>query len=349
MTDEALNTESTVVTDQPITETTTESSYSGQETIKATIPETPTSKAFKQAQEILAARKSEQAPESGASTLETSAEAPANTEEATRVAPTVASNAKEEQDSTEIIPLHNWSEQDREDFKSLTEPKSKVIVTRLFKNMQSGLTQAMQAISAKERQVENLITLSEHFNKDPQGVLEHLAKQAGIELFRKETEEEVPVLESVSDVANWAAKKATKELETKLSRERQATQQAIELDRAKNAFLSELRDAEIKYPDLPTYKDGILQALSKAPNLSVEEAYRLATYDNALKLATEAASLKQELATLKAENLALKASKTRPNNSIPNLEQKPISNKTQSPTEVAYQRAQRKLAARTNH
>ena len=305
----------------------------------ATVPETPATRAFKSAQAKLAEKNSDIVTSEN---KVDNAEAVAETkpEEAVSAAPTVAISETVQPAEAPAI----WPEELRNDFNAIADPKAKAVVTKAYETFQRDFNQGMRALQQKEAEVADLKSWNDRFSEDPQGSLLALAEKFGVNLAGLASEEP-PEFATINEALEWNRKKAKQEIMTDLQRERQAEQKAQMQQVAQQEFLSELKQAETEYPDLADHRDGILAALAKAPTLTVKEAYQLATYGHAVKLAGESLALKQENAKLQAQITELKARSTRPATPT-NLEEKPVSSKNQNPTEAAFQRAQRKHADR---
>jgi hypothetical protein len=284
--------------------------------------------------------------DAGASTQGTEA----NTTPSDQTATTDATSADElaipatNRDST--AAPQNWPEELRAKFETLPDD-GRAVLLDLHKGMQGAFTKGMQAIRQQEAELGEMLQLREQFQVDPRSVLAQLAKSAGVEVFfeRPLPEGEVPQFESAADMAKWAAEQATKRLAAETAKQEEARQAEMRTTQAREGFKSELTAAAAKYPDFANHREGIMAVLSATPALSVDAAYRLATYEGLRKLAVEGQAAKKELLALKKQTETQKANATRPGPTGTGDANANINTPT-DPFERAYQRGAAKIAAR---
>jgi CYTH domain-containing protein len=134
----------------------------------------------------------------------------------------------------------------------------------------------------------------------------------------------------------------TQQLTAKASTERE---QKTRTEQAQAQLTREFQDAATAHTDFVTHKPAVHQLLQKAPSLSVEEAYRLATHEALVKRVNEGETAKRELATAKAELERLKKNATQ----LPagaGAGSATGEDKFMSPAERSYARATTKRTAR---
>lgn len=270
------------------------------------------------------------------------------TTSADQAADTVAADATGDagnRDSTVAAPQH-WPEDIKAQFEKVPE-EGRGLVLDLYKGMQRAFTQGQQAIKQRETELGELVTLEQQFQKDPKGVLAKLAQDAGVEVFfeRPLPEGEIPTFENAADMAKWVAEQTQRQVEAKLRAEREEADRSANLERSKAEFRRELEATAGKYKDFADHREGVMAALSETPELSVENAYRLATYDGLFRLAQEGQQAKAELEQLKAQMKKQASTAMRPDVGAGNGEAVSDAEQKLSPLERAHLKAQRKLNA----
>jgi hypothetical protein len=315
-------------------------------TTASTASSDPHDRAFYAAQAKLATKNSsasESAAGDGASTQgaadTTTTEKPGETQTGANSLAIPANQA-----SATAAPQH-WPEEIRTKFEGLSE-EARPLVMDFYKGMQSAFTQGTQALKQREAELGELISLEQQFKANPRSVLEALAKEAKIELFFELPlpEGEVPEFENAADMAKWSTEQALKKLKAEQAQAEDARNQEARQAQARSEFKADLEAAAAMYPDFVSHKEGIMSALAENPALSVDQAYRLATYEGLRQLAIEGHAAKKELATLQTKIETQRANATRPG---PAGSGDPAS--TKPPTDshdAAFQRAQQRLAAR---
>lgn len=267
--------------------------------------------------------------------------------------------------STAAIDAPNdWPAEDRALYQKLPA-EARELVLGQYKRMQGALTRANQSMAqqraalqemntvmerskASPQQVTGLLQMSADFEQNPRAVIEQLARQKGVQVFfeRAQPEGEIPEFKTQAEMAKWLDDRNADRLRNQLTSEQQAAQQR----QARESRLGELRNqfAEAqKLPDFEQHSEAVVEMLQRAPTLSVQEAYRLATADGLAKQAGEAQKLRGEVAALKAELENLRKKATQPARAPVGGDAKTLeAEKNLSPAQRAFQKAQRRIASR---
>lgn len=239
----------------------------------------------------------EQAPaSSGASTPDAAGE-PADQTAAQAAAGAPATPA----DSTAQAP-QDWPEPQRAAFAALP-PEGRALTLDFYKSMQAAFTQATTALSEQRRSHADLIATAERFAADPRAVLQQLGQQAGVEIFFTEAEArgEPPEFANPAEMAKWVAQQAEAKAEARYREQLAQAEQRAAADAARTALQRELADVAQAHPDFVQHRAAVLERLQRAPGLSVQEAYDLATVAGLRALAVAGRSAQTELAALKAK------------------------------------------------
>lgn len=271
---------------------------------------------------------------------------------------------KDEPDSTVEIPA-DWPLDRQEEVKALPV-EAQQIVLNVAKDMEAGLTQGLQTIADVREQFQSITdSMQEHgfsgervtevlataaaFDADPQGTLEALANEAGIELFfsAEEATGQPPedVLNDPGKYAKWVTEQAKKDIAKQQAHE--AKVQAAKDKQAKSEaqLQNEFKEAETSIENFAAHKPAVIAKLQDtASGISVQDAYRLTTYDSLFKMAQDGQNASNELAKVQAELETLKKKGTRlPDNNNGKTEEE--EDKNLSPEEQAFARAQKRLSA----
>lgn len=251
-------------------------------------------------------------------------------------------------DSTAQAPA-DWPEAERAKFDALP-PEGRAVTLDFYKRMQGAFTQGMQTLARERQQHAELVQTAERFQQDPKGVLQALAQQAGVPIFFTEAEArgEIPEFETQADMAAWVARQT----EEKLAARQQAEREQLEREHAQRtageALARELGDAAKAHPDFAAHQPRVLDVLRRAPGLTVEEAYGLATLPGLLELARAGRTAQTELAALKAEAEKARKAATAPATRSAGSGSPAASKPNLSPAEAAFARAEARLAAARN-
>jgi hypothetical protein len=264
--------------------------------------------------------------------------------------------------STATAP-ENWPQDRREAFAQLPDDTSRAMVMDFYKDMQAGFTKATQQVAEIVRQndelfsamkdhgadaprVQQLLNIGKMFEEDPRSVIAKLAEEKGVEVYfeRPLPEGEVPEFKDTAEMAAWMRQQAKTETERTLKAQRDAAAKeeadkaaASARDKAKETLRQELDETAKEFTDFGEHKAAVFDTLSRAPGLSVKEAYHLARLPALLKLAEEGVQTKAELAQLKAKQERTAKDVTRPPAArLPELSEE---EKALSPAERAVQRA----------
>jgi hypothetical protein len=292
---------------------------------------------------------------------------------------TGASGGDESPNSDSILKApDDWPKEHRERFERLPDNEARQLVLDQYKDFQRGLTKATTDIARIRESHGNLVNaMTKHgmdsdrvielldtasaYKDDPRGTISQLAQQAGIEIFfeRPLAEGEIPSFDNPKDLAKWSADQAyakiKKENEERERRETEKKQKETESARAeeqKKALALEFRKATEDHPDFNDHKSAVIEHLSRLAEHgpSVQDSYRLATYDGLRKLAEEGMAAKKELAALKAKmDKQAKISTSTPKGaSSAGKEAPPAEDKHLTPGQRAFRKAQQRISAAKN-
>jgi hypothetical protein len=124
-------------------------------------------------------------------------------------------------------------------------------------------------------------------------------------------------------------------------------EQGKRAEEARGTLQREFAEAEKAHNDFGTHRPKVVEVLKRAPALTVEEAYQLATLPQLIARVNELEKAKTELSALKAEQTRRAQAATRPIAGVTGLEQI-AQDPTRSPGERAYARAAQKKQAGGN-
>lgn len=247
-----------------------------------------------------------------------------------------------------------WSADRQAKFNTLpTEARG--VVLDFHKEMSAGVTHVLTQLSEERNRHQDLFALNERFTSGADGakeVIAQLAQQAKLEVFfeRPAADDKIPddVLADPVKLAQYIEDRAVKRGAKERQAEQEKTAKESRVRQAQDNLTREFQDAGKAHADFATHKPAVAQLLQKAPSLSVEEAYRLVTYDGMVKLVNEAGAGKQQLAQAQKELADLKKKATQ----LPaghGAGQPSGEDKTLSPGQRAAKRAEAKLNARGAH
>jgi len=242
-------------------------------------------------------------------------------------------------DSTVEIPA-DWPQDRREAVEGLPVEAQQIVLS-VSQDMEAGLTQSLQTITDIKEQHQGIVdSMQEHgftgervsevlnaaaaFDADPQGTLEKLALEAGVDLFFSAEEADGrPSEEVLADPAayqKWVFEKTQKDIakaqahETKVKAEseRKATSEARLQD--------EFKLAEENIPNFAEHKPAVIAKLQDlSEGASVQDAYKLASYDALFEMAEKGQKAEAEVVTLKTELETLQKNGTQLVTGAPNL------------------------------
>lgn len=252
-------------------------------------------------------------------------------------------------ESTVAAP-DDWPKEQAEKFAALPSDEARSIVLGFHKEMQGAFTNAMQTLAQERADNRELFDMQARFQNDPKAVLTELAQQAGIEeiFFEKPLPEgEVPEFENQADMIRYAVNKAKEELRGETAKAQSESEQKAAAEAATRQLTEEMEQATKDHTDFADHRPKVIEHLTANPQLSVEDAYRLATYDAIVQMATDGNTSKAELEKVTKELEAIKAnSGTPPRNRDTGNGQEKDGLEHLSAGERAYARAQRGQAGR---
>lgn len=267
-------------------------------------------------------------------------------------------------DSTLEAPA-DWSDKHKEVFKSLPNDAARQSVLDMYKDMQRGYVDATTTLARDRKgreeldrvvqthgvdaaEVNRVLSLSASFAQDPKQVLKQLASQAGVEVYFEKplAEGEIPDFKDAKEMAEYIRQQTLDAVRKEQALAQENATKEQKLREARTALETEVKDAKKKYAaDWDTHQAAVFERLARTPDLSVEDAYALATLPAVRQLAGEAGAAKQELAALKAKMEAERKNATKPINGVGGHAQA-AEERNLRPVERAAKRAAAAIAAR---
>ena len=170
-----------------------------------------------------------------------------------------------------------------------------------------------------------------------------------LEVFfeRPGPEEAIPedVLNDPKKFATHIANQAVKQAQKVFTSELETRDTQHQTDTATAQLRGELSAAAGAHTDFADHRPAVVALLQKAPALSVEEAYRLTTYEALGKRAEEGEKAKRELSALKAEGARQAKAATAPPAGAGAPGAASAADKTLSRGERAFRKANTRLTA----
>lgn len=210
----------------------------------------------------------------------------------------------------------NWTAERQAKFNALP-PDARAVVQDFHKEMSAGVTHVLTQLSEERSRHQGLFQLDEKFQTGLDGakeVIAELAKRVNLPVFFEApaADGKIPddVLADPAKLSQYIEDRAVARAEKGRQAENEKTAKESRVRTAQENLTREFQDTAKAHPDFATHKPAVNQLLQKAPALSVEEAYRLVTYDGMVKLVNEAQATKQKLTTADAELAALKKKAT---------------------------------------
>ena len=215
----------------------------------------------------------------------------------------------------------NWPEERKGDFSKLPEQGQRLLLD-IYKDMDSGLQRKLQELATERKQFRNsfglepqqihdLAAKARQYDQDPVALITELADQKGIKLYFDQPNQQVPEFESQEDMAKWllerSNEKATQAVADQFRKDNAQREKAAKSEQLKQEFLQAAR----QYPDFANHREPIIQLLSTS-NVSVDQAYKLATWDNLMKMAKDGNGQGKELEKTRNELETLKKQITMP-------------------------------------
>lgn len=249
-------------------------------------------------------------------------------------------------DSTLKAPA-NWDKELVSAFDALPSSEAKQSLLKVYKNLQSGFTQGMQALADEKKAMGELAKLPERFERDPVGELQKLAQALGVGHLFQQPEEKPDFSNSddpVGDIAKWAAEKAKQELQKETHAELSRIDYERRVESAKNDFTRQLEKASEKYSDFSEYAEPIKALFAAIDGIDPEGAYKIASYDKLKETAAQAPQLQARIAELEKELRKYRVGMTKPS-SEGSGHARADDEQFMSPAELAYKRAKAKVSS----
>ena len=221
---------------------------------------------------------------------------------------------KETDDSTlknlPLTPPDSWPEDRRKEFKTLPDT-GKTLLMSIYRDMEKGLKQSFDKLATERKtlsdnfgldadQLKDLAGRYKTFQNDPVTTISQLAEEAGIDVFFRQENEEIPEFDSQADLVRWLQDRSRKEARQAAADEGKSIRDQRQKEDVKNRMQQEFTEAYQAHPDLPDHKEAVIKYISGF-NLPVEMAYRLATYEGLAKLAQNGQGTKAELDKSRSE------------------------------------------------
>lgn len=246
-------------------------------------------------------------------------------------------------------------------------PEAQKLVLDTYKDMQAGLTKATQSISEIRQMhgniveamqetgfngesVVDLINTAQAFESDPENVLRNLAEQKGLEVYfsAEEAAGEIPqeILDDPKKYAKYIQDQTAKAIRQEEQRKAQAEQAKAKQEAAAEKLRSEFTQAASEFEDFDDHRSAVIAKLQDVSNegVTVQDAYKLATYDQLRDMASRTAKAESEVKRLTGELEALqKGSTVLPTGN--NGQESHTDLDDLDPAERALVKAQRRLAA----
>lgn len=252
--------------------------------------------------------------------------------------------------STVTVPT-DWPKEDLERMNKLPDD-GKQMVLDIHKRMHAGFTHAMTQLSEEKASLKEAVTIRDQFQTDPKAALAALAKRANLDIFfeRPGPEEIIPedVLNDPKKYAKYIADQAVNAAQKVFTNQLEERDTKSQTQAATTQLQRELADASSAHTDFAEHRGAVVALLQKAPALTVEEAYRLTTYEALGKRAAEGEKAKRELAAIKAESERKAKAATAPPAGGAAPGSPSGEDKTLSAGERAFRKAGAKLAANGN-
>jgi len=313
--------------------------------------------------------------EAGGESTATSGEAKPQASDEAAAASADAGTKPGETASTAPAAPENWPADRREAFSKLPDDNARNLVLEMNRDMEAGLNKAFQDIAQirdshgklvdtmeqtgySQEGATELLKLGKAFQEDPKAVLRQLASDNGIDVWfeRPQAEGDIPEFNSTAEMVQYMEQRAQKIAEDMVSSERQKAQTEAEkkaeeerATQAQAAIRQELEEAAKTHADFNDHRVNVMETAQRLneEGATIEEAYRLSTYDGLRKLAEEGEAAKQELAALKAKLEKESKESTRP---APGARgggaATPNEDEDLSPLQRAHKRAAAKVQAR---
>ena len=230
------------------------------------------------------------------------------------------SGSEDNSDASTATAPDNWPAAMKEQFSALPDDNARDMVLAMNKDMQGGLTKGMQQLktqiegnntlfglmdkhSVDASAMTDLVSKAVLFNDNPRGLINQLAAEKGIEVFFDEASAkgEVPEFKDAAEMALWAKEQAFKDLKKEQATQAASDQQATAIKATETRITSEFSQAAKDYPDFMDYREPVIEKMSAIGEngVSVDDAYRLSTYDGLRKMADDGQKAVTELAALK--------------------------------------------------
>ena len=209
-----------------------------------------------------------------------------------------------------LSPPDSWPKDRREAFNALPESGKSTLLS-IYRDMESGLKTSFNKLADERKalqtqfgfdsdQIKQLTDRARTFKSDPVAVISQLAEEAGIDVFFKKEDEQVPTFDSQEDLVKWLRGQSQREARQAAADEAKSLRQLQQQSAMKQKLDAEFAEAHRAHPDLSDHQEAILKYIGGF-NLPVEMAYRLATYEGLTQLAQNGQTTLAELNKAKAE------------------------------------------------
>lgn len=269
-----------------------------------------------------------------------------------------------------IAAPEDWPAEQVQAFDRLPTDEAKQLMLDQYKSMQAGFTQKLQDIATIKQQhgalvdamqqhgqnADSLIELmgtAQAFAANPKDTLAKLAAQAGVEVFfeRPLPDGQIPEFETQAEMVAWLQKQSQEQARKLLAEETAKREAESRRTAAREAIQRQFSEAQTQHKDFESHRPAVVDTLAAIAEQgpTVEQAYRLATYDGLRKLAVDGQKAITELAQLKQQQeQAAKKATTAPNDASRRGKEQPAADDSLSPGQKALARAKARMSAALN-
>lgn len=257
----------------------------------------------------------------------------------------------------------DWSAQARAAFDGLPNDDARSQLLGMYQDMHRQFTESQQSMAqlrggyeALHKEFESgnytpadaqrLIKLDSQFNSDPKGVIQHLAQQAGMEVWfeRPLAAGEIPKFDNEAQLAEWVRNQTLEQVRAERDAAERKAKDDAELQRHRDDLSRQLEEASKKHGErFGTQRTAVFDRLVQP--LSIEDAFALVTLPELRAQAERATQLAADLAKAHSE---LEATRKRASGSVQGAvggEQSGEDLSKLSPVERAARRATARKAA----
>lgn len=197
----------------------------------------------------------------------------------------------------------DWPDTHKERFNALDSDTAKSQVLDFYKGFQGAFTRANQELNEERARRKDLFVLDEQFVNDPKAVIQALAQRAQLPVFFEQaSSDEIPTFENSKELLEHIHKETEKRVTETLKRDRDSASAQTRKTQASESLRAELKQAVTDHADFDTHREAVYHKLTDAKAaISVEDAYRLVTFEALARQAADGRKARAELKTLQAK------------------------------------------------